>query len=103
MVCRIAETIAGDATVTRVEHLVARFDLQERTLQRLFNRYVGASPRWVIKRYRVYDVLTKLTAGEPVAWAALAQDMGYFDQAHFYNDFRKLVGCSPGQYLQSGS
>jgi AraC-like DNA-binding protein len=99
--CRIVETIASDAKVTRVEQLVAQFGLQERTLQRLFNRYVGASPRWVIKRYRVYDVLTKLTAGEPVAWATLAQDMGYFDQAHLYNDFKKLVGCSPAQYLQS--
>ncbi|WP_430391774.1 AraC family transcriptional regulator [Dyella sp. 20L07] len=103
MVCHIVETIASDAKVTRVEQLTARFDLQERTLQRLFNRYVGASPRWVIKRYRVYDVLTRLTAGEPVAWATLAQDMGYFDQAHLYNDFKKLVGCSPGQYLQSDS
>jgi len=101
MASQIVESIASDVKVTRVEHLVARFGLPERTLQRLFNRYVGASPRWVIKRYRVYDVLTKLSAGEPIAWAALAQDMGYFDQAHFYNDFRKLVGCSPGQYMQS--
>jgi len=27
--------------------------------------------------------------------------MGYFDQAHLYNDFRKMIGCSPGQYLES--
>jgi AraC-like DNA-binding protein len=84
-----------------VEHLVARFGLPERKLQRLFHRYIGASPRWVIKRYRVYDVLTQLTAGEPVAGATLAQNMGYFDQAHLYNDFRKMIGCSPGEYLDS--
>ncbi|QNK00688.1 AraC family transcriptional regulator [Dyella telluris] len=102
-VCDIVEAIAGDAKITRVEQLVARFDLQERTLQRLFQRYVGASARWVIKRYRIYDVLARLTAGEPIDWATLAQDMGYFDQSHLYNDFRKLVGCSPGQYLPSGS
>lgn len=96
----MVEAIATDVRVTRVEHLVARFDLRERTLQRLFNRYVGASPRWVIKRYRLYDVLTRLTAGEAMDWASLAQDLGYFDQAHLYNDFRKLVGCSPAKYLQ---
>ena len=98
--CKIVEEIANDRCVTRVEHVTALCGLQERTLQRLFHRYVGASPRWVIKRYRVYDVLNQLTAGMPVAWAALAQDMGYFDQSHFNNDFRKLVGCAPGEYLE---
>jgi AraC-like DNA-binding protein len=98
--CGIVEEIVNDRCVTRVEHVIARCGLQERTLQRLFRRYVGASPRWVIKRYRVFEVLTQLSAGMPVAWAALAQDMGYFDQAHFNNDFKKLVGCSPREYLE---
>lgn len=98
---RIVEAVVNDGAITRVEHLTARFGLSERKLQRLFHRYVGASPRWVIKRYRVYDVLTQLTAGELVAAATLAQNMGYFDQAHFNNDFRKTVGCSPGQYVDS--
>jgi AraC-like DNA-binding protein len=98
---RLVEAIVNDGEITRVEHLADRFGLSERKLQRLFQRYVGASPRWVIKRYRVYDVLTQLTAGEPVAGATLAQNIGYFDQAHFHNDFRKMIGCSPSQYLNS--
>ena len=98
--CKIVEEIANDRCVTRVEHVIARCGLQERTLQRLFHRYVGASPRWVIKRYRVYEVLNQLSAGMPVAWATLAQDMGYFDQSHFNNDFKKLVGCAPREYLE---
>ncbi len=99
--CRIVEAIANDCAVTRVEHLTARFGLPERKLQRLFHRYIGASPSWVIKRYRVYDVLTQLDAGEPITGATFAQNMGYFDQAHLYNDFRKIIGCSPGQYLEA--
>ncbi|MDR3447970.1 MAG: helix-turn-helix domain-containing protein [Dyella sp.] len=101
LACSIVEAIVNDGEMTRVEHLTARFGLSERKLQRLFQRYIGASPRWVIKRYRVYDVLTQLTLGEPAAGATLAQNIGYFDQAHFQNDFRKMIGCSPGQYLNS--
>jgi len=101
LACRIVDAIANDGAMTRVEHLIARFGLPERRLQRLFHRYIGASPRWVIKRYRVYDVLTQLIAGQPVAGATLAQNMGYFDQSHLNNDFRKLIGCSPGQYVTS--
>jgi AraC-like DNA-binding protein len=74
--------------------------MKERTLQRLFDRYVGASARWVIKRYRVYEALESMRPGAPIEWAALAQDLGYFDQAHFINDFKKLVGCLPSEYVR---
>jgi AraC-like DNA-binding protein len=95
---RAVEEIVADSGVTRVQHLTARLEASERTLQRLFRRYVGASPRWVIKRYRVYEALEQLTLGKPAEFASLAQDLGYFDQAHFINDFKKLVGCAPQEY-----
>lgn len=27
-------------------------------------------------------------------------DLGYFDQAHFIRDFRRLVGCAPAVYAR---
>lgn len=92
--------IVRDRGITRVEQIVARCGVKERTLQRLFDRYVGASARWVIKRYRVYEALESLRPGVQMEWAALAQDLGYFDQAHFINDFKKLVGCLPSEYVR---
>ena len=97
----MTEQIRVDSSITRVEHLVAKHDMSARTLQRLFSRYVGASARWVIKRYRVFEALKRLAAGNDVDFAALAQDLGYYDQAHFINDFRKLVGRSPSAYLKA--
>jgi AraC-like DNA-binding protein len=97
---RLVETIVTDREVTRVHHLVSRFDLTERTLQRLFRRYVGASPRWVIKRYRAYDAIDHLNNPEPQSLAALAQQLGYFDQAHLANDFKKNVGKAPSKYQE---
>lgn len=95
---RAVEEIVENPSVTRVQDLLARLDVSERTLQRLFGRYVGASPTWVIKRYRVYEALEQLTLGRPPKSASLAQNLGYFDQAHFINDFKKLVGCAPTEY-----
>ena len=97
---RIVEEIASNSSITRVEHLVARWGVHERTLQRIFDRYVGASPRWVIKRYRIYEALESVGLETQAGWAGLAQNLGYFDQAHFTNDFRKLVGCSPSEYVR---
>jgi AraC-like DNA-binding protein len=98
---RMVETIMEDREMTRVRHLVARFDATERALQRLFQRYVGASPRWVIKRYRAYEALDQLNEAQPLPLAALAQHLGYFDQAHFANDFRNKVGRAPSEYARS--
>jgi AraC-like DNA-binding protein len=96
----IVETIIKDREVTRIRHLVSRFNATERTLQRLFQRYVGASPRWVIKRYRAYEALDHLHDAQPLQLAALAQHLGYFDQAHFANDFKNNIGLAPSEYAE---
>jgi len=31
-------------------------------------------------------------------WARIAQDAGYYDQAHLIADFRQLVGLTPGAF-----
>jgi AraC-like DNA-binding protein len=99
--CAATEQIRLDRSITRVEHLISRCDMSERTLQRLFSKYVGASARWVIKRYRVFEALNRFEAGGEVGFAALAQDLGYYDQAHFIKDFKKLIGQPPAAYLKT--
>ena len=96
---RVLAEIIDDRDLTRVDDLAARCGMHERTLQRLFDHYVGASARWVIKPYRIYEALQLLAAGGPPDWAAMAQDLGYYDQAHFINAFSHLVGCSPTEYV----
>lgn len=95
---RVVEAIMNDREVTRVQQLLRRFETTERSLQRQFNCYVGASPRWVIKRYRAYEALDHLNDPRPLPLAALAQELGYFDQAHFANDFRSATGHAPSEY-----
>ncbi|MHB1101591.1 MAG: AraC family transcriptional regulator [Devosia sp.] len=69
-----------------------------RSLQRLFDTYVGVGPKWVIDRYRMIEAVEALNRGEAVNLAGLAASLGYFDQAHFANTFRALTGQAPGQY-----
>jgi len=99
-VASLAASIMSDHAITRVEHLVAATGIEVRALQRLFREYVGVSPKWTINRYRLHEALERIAAGEAVDWSALALDLGYFDQAHFIRDFRRLVGVSPGAYAR---
>jgi AraC-like DNA-binding protein len=98
---RIVDSIVDDRELLTVARLAERCGLGVRALQRLFSDYVGTSPKWVIKRYRMHEAVARVQAGEPVAWAALAQDLGYFDQAHFIADFRRLVGRTPADYARA--
>jgi AraC-like DNA-binding protein len=83
---------------TRVDEIAARHHLTTRTLQRLFRRYVGVGPKWVLQRHRLHDAIEQLGAGRGTDWTRLALDLGYFDHAHFIRDFRAVVGRTPAQY-----
>jgi len=96
----IVDSVVDDRELHTVAQLAGRHGLGVRALQRLFGEYVGASPKWVVDRYRMHEAIARVQAGEPVSWAALAQDLGYFDQAHFIAAFRKLVGRTPADYAR---
>lgn len=101
---RVADIVARAATdrgITTAEALAECCGLGLRALQRLFNDYVGASPKWVINRYRLHEAIERLALGTAVDWAELALSLGYYDQAHFNRDFRKLVGRSPGEFARA--
>jgi AraC-like DNA-binding protein len=84
----------GLLTVAEVED---RHGIGTRQLQRLFARYVGATPKWVLARHRMHDAVTRLDEGFDGTLADLAAE---HDQAHFTRDFRRLVGQSPGSYAR---
>ncbi|HZS45744.1 MAG TPA: helix-turn-helix domain-containing protein [Blastocatellia bacterium] len=95
---QIVKRMINDQTITKVDDLVSLFGINKREMQRLFNQYVGVSPKWVIKRYRLHEAVERLNNGDPVDLTRLAVDLGYFDQAHFIKDFKSFVGKSPGEY-----
>lgn len=93
--------ISQETDITAVQDVLAISGLNKRGLQRLFQKYVGVSPKWVIQRYRLHEAIAQVQAGKTLSWSALALELGYFDQAHFVRDFRQLVGMAPGEYEKS--
>jgi len=94
---RVIDAIAEDPGGVNVESLAAAFAVSPRTLQRVFQTYVGAGPKWVIMRFRLQEAVAQLDNGHR-DWTRLAADLGYFDQAHFVRDFKALVGKTPTEY-----
>ncbi|WP_308495422.1 helix-turn-helix domain-containing protein [Duganella flavida] len=100
-IASILEAIQHHREITQVQELAEHVDLSVRRLQLLFKDYIGASPKWVIRRNRLLDAADLLAKGSPIDLAALAQQLGYYDQAHFTTDFEKLIGKPPADYRRS--
>ncbi len=49
----------------------------------------------------MHEIAGILAKKQDVDWTRLALQAGYFDQAHFINDFRSLIGQTPTEYLNS--
>lgn len=97
----IVEAITEDRSLLRVDQVARRFGLSVRALQRLFTEYVGAPPKWVLRRARLHEAAER-AARSCVDWPALAADLGYADQSHLVRDFTATVGVPPTVYALRG-
>jgi AraC-like DNA-binding protein len=102
-VAQVAGLAETDWSVQQLRDLSAETGLGPRTLQRMFGQYAGASPTWVLRRYRLLDAAEAVRDGRRVSWATLAADLGYADQAHLARDFRAAIGRTPSEYAESQS
>ena len=100
-VTQIVYAVAKEREILKTQDIVERFGVNKRMLQRLFSRYVGVSPKWVIQRYRLHEAAEQLVSGESVNHTDLALSLGYSDQAHFVRDFKAIVGVSPAAYCRA--
>lgn len=69
-----------------------------RSLQRLFKRDVGITPKFFARIVRFQQVFGAWRE-DPSSLSRVAQECGYFDHAHLVRDFRELAGVAPAALL----
>ncbi|MEJ2673778.1 MAG: helix-turn-helix domain-containing protein [Acidihalobacter sp.] len=82
----------------RVGQLAAIVGRSERHLNRLFRRHTGLNIKAFIDTTRLQHVSQRLHA-QPGAVLDTAHDLGYCDQAHLLNDFRKYTWSTPRTFF----
>ena len=90
--------MAARPEIKRVSQVARLAGVSVRTLQRLFDEYVGAGPKWAIIRCRLQDAAVRAAQGDPPDWAALAADLGVADQSHLTRAFTRTIGVPPAEY-----
>jgi AraC-like DNA-binding protein len=61
----------------------------------LFRDHVGVPPKQAARLVRFDRLVARLRTGAPVAWADLAAELGYADQAHMVREVRRFTGDTP--------
>lgn len=97
---RIMIALHRDDSIQTVADAARTLRMSERSLQLLFQTYVGVGLKWVIMRKRVLLAAEHARTLDEPNWAAIAADLGYSSQQHFVTDFKRLVGQSPSRYLR---
>lgn len=73
--------------------------ISPRQLRRLFDFYIGDSPKSFSKVLRFQRLLKQNAISKNIPQNQLYLDAGYYDQAHFIKEFRTFYGLTPGRVL----
>jgi Helix-turn-helix domain len=66
----------------------------------VFRENVGLTPKGFLKIIRFQKAIQEIASAKQTNWTSIALESGYYDQAHFINDFKTFSGFTPKQYVQ---
>jgi len=98
----LAEQIKNNNDIDRVEMLAELSHTLIRSLQRMLKTYVGLSPKWLIRKYRLHHALEMLES-EQLSLTELAANLDYADQSHLIRDFNEFLNITPKQYASANA
>jgi len=85
----------------KVSDLCIAASVSERTLERVFKRHYGISPKQFLKSQRLFGLHRDLLAADPVASSVsmLADRWGYWHMGQLAKDYQTLFGELPSETL----
>jgi len=86
--------------VVSLKGLAVELGLSQKQMISRFDERVGFTPKVVSRLFRFHKALLAVhgAGAQPVNWADLALEFGYYDQAHFIHEFQEFSGVTPGVY-----
>jgi AraC-like DNA-binding protein len=121
IVPRVLGRLSADIGKVDLGRLAAELGRSHRYLIAQFREQVGLPPKAMARLLRFNRAIAAINhkrrltylegrpylegraqpeIAEPVRWSDLALACGYYDQAHFINEFRAFAGCSPAAFLR---
>lgn len=84
----------------KIEELSKQLNIGRRHLERKFNEQFGMTPRQFLKIVRFQNIFKIIGSKRVKNLTDLTYRAGYFDQSHFYRDFKEFASMSPKEYFK---
>lgn len=91
--------IQNSSISVNFKELAKKSGYSQKQFIHLFKKYVGLTPKQFHRIVRFNEILNAIFNKEKVDWARVANEFGYYDQAHFIRDFQAFSGHNPKQYI----
>lgn len=85
----------------RIGAICERLGVDHRKLNRRFTGVVGLSPKFFARVMQINRVVDLLYSGDGAALARIAQEAGFYDQAHFNHAMQHFFHEGPRAFLRS--
>lgn len=95
------QTLLRTGGAARIGDLVREIGWSRKHFVAQFSREIGQPPKTFARVLRFGRAVHLLTAGRDVRLADVAQECGYYDQAHFTRDFHAFAGVTPSALMAS--
>lgn len=91
--------IVEKSITTPLKVIIQECHASKSTLLRKFVKRTGVSPKTLARIVRLDYLWTKIKDENAVDYQSLVFDGNYYDQSHFINDFKSIVGETPGYFF----
>jgi AraC-like DNA-binding protein len=96
------DQIMLDPVTEILSEMLSKLDLNERTFQRMFKKYVGVTPNQYRRICQFQLSFYQLRSKDFNKLTDIAYDNGFADQSHFIRSFKEFTQITPNDYLKSG-
>ncbi len=100
LVRHTSSVIAAASGAVAIGDLSVAAGVSNTHLARRFKEVVGVTPKRLARTWRFTSTVLTMDPAGPVDWLELGGRAGYYDQAHFINEFRTFTGMTPTRYLE---
>ena len=77
-----------------------RIGYSQKHFTEMFRKSVGVNPKSYLKIMRFQKAVRTIDGSIDIDWGRIAHECGFYDQAHFINDFKHFSGFTPEQYAK---
>ena len=97
----LCEFIMKEDGLVKVSDIANQFNKSRQYINKTFHQEVMCSLKTFITSVKIMALVKQKVKSAEVSLTQLSYDYGYFDQAHFINDFKKVCGVKPSSYFEN--